>query len=79
MSNTLATGYDPTAFEARLYAQWEASGVFAPSGKGEPYFISYVGNPAQFGNTIMQPYAGLGEENLQKLAAFLEASKGPKE
>jgi valyl-tRNA synthetase len=39
MSNTLATGYDPTAFEARLYAQWEASGVFAPSGKGEPYSI----------------------------------------
>jgi valyl-tRNA synthetase len=36
---TLATGYDPTTFESRLYAQWEASGVFAPSGKGEPYCI----------------------------------------
>ena len=36
---TLATGYDPTTFESRLYAQWEASGVFAPSGKGEPYSI----------------------------------------
>ncbi|MGN6113015.1 MAG: valine--tRNA ligase [Luteimonas sp.] len=36
---TLATGYDPPTFESRLYAQWEASGVFAPSGTGEPYTI----------------------------------------
>src|SRR6476646_2234298 len=35
----LAPGYDPTQFEARLYAQWEASGGFKPSGKGEPYCI----------------------------------------
>ncbi len=35
----LATGYDPTQFEARLYAQWESSGVFKPSGTGEPYCI----------------------------------------
>jgi valyl-tRNA synthetase len=37
--STLATGYDPTSFESRLYAQWEASGVFAPTGEGEPYSI----------------------------------------
>ena len=49
------------------------------SGKDKTYFERYVSNPAQFGITIMQPYAGLGQENLQKLAAFLEASKGPKE
>ena len=36
---TITTGYDPTTFESRLYAQWEASGVFAPTGKGEPYSI----------------------------------------
>ncbi|TZF91258.1 valine--tRNA ligase [Cognatilysobacter lacus] len=36
---SLAPGYDPTQFEARLYAQWEASGVFKPSGHGEPYCI----------------------------------------
>src|SRR4249919_2039960 len=36
---TLAPSYDPTQFEARLYAEWEASGVFRPSGKGEPYVI----------------------------------------
>ncbi len=35
----LSPGYDPTTFEARLYAQWESSGVFAPTGKGEPYTI----------------------------------------
>jgi cytochrome c553 len=48
------------------------------SGRGVEYFQRYVGNPAEFGNTVMQPYAGLGEENLQKIAAFLDASKGPK-
>jgi cytochrome c553 len=48
------------------------------TGKGVDYFQRYVGNPAEFGNEVMQPYAGLGEENLQKLAAFLDASKGPK-
>ena len=47
--------------------------------KGAEYFQRYVTNPAEFGNTTMQPYAGLGEENLQKIAAFLDASKGPKE
>jgi len=49
------------------------------TGKGKDYFQRYVGNPAEFGNTTMQPYAGLGEENLQKIAAFLDASKGPKD
>ena len=49
------------------------------TGKGQAYFQRYVTNPAAFGNTIMQPYAGLGEENLKKLAAFLDASKGPKD
>jgi mono/diheme cytochrome c family protein len=49
------------------------------SGKSQDDFQRYVTNPAAFGNTTMQPYAGLGEENLKKLAAFLEASKGPKD
>ncbi|KGM55198.1 valyl-tRNA synthetase [Lysobacter arseniciresistens ZS79] len=39
MTDTLAPSYDPTEFETRLYQQWEASGVFQPSGKGEPYSI----------------------------------------
>jgi menaquinol-cytochrome c reductase cytochrome b/c subunit len=40
------------------------------------YFVRYLSNPAQFGNTVMGSYAYLGEENLQALAAVLEASKG---
>ena len=36
---TLAPSYDPTTFEARLYAEWEASGAFRPRGTGKPYVI----------------------------------------
>ncbi|MBB1087991.1 valine--tRNA ligase [Lysobacter sp. SG-8] len=36
---TLASSYDPTQFESRLYQHWETSGAFAPSGQGEPYCI----------------------------------------
>ncbi|MBB4127963.1 valyl-tRNA synthetase [Xanthomonas translucens] len=36
---TLASSYDPTSFESRLYAQWEAAGYFTPSGQGEPYTV----------------------------------------
>jgi valyl-tRNA synthetase len=39
MTSQLAPSYDPTQFESRLYAEWEASGVFAPTGEGEPYVI----------------------------------------
>ncbi|WP_045728435.1 valine--tRNA ligase [Xanthomonas sp. GPE 39] len=36
---TLASSYDPTSFESRLYTQWEAAGYFAPSGRGAPYTV----------------------------------------
>ncbi len=36
---TLAPGYEPKDFESRLYAEWEASGVFAPQGDGPAYSI----------------------------------------
>src|SRR5215212_9418294 len=49
------------------------------SNRGPQYFSDYVSNPAQYGNEIMPPFAGLGQENLQKLGEFLSASKGPKE
>jgi valyl-tRNA synthetase len=39
MTSQLAPSYDPTQFESRLYAEWEASGVFAATGEGEPYVI----------------------------------------
>ena len=35
----LPPGYDPGAIESRLYADWEAAGLFAPSGEGEPYVV----------------------------------------
>jgi valyl-tRNA synthetase len=31
--------YEPSTFETRWYAHWEASGCFKPSGKGRPYTI----------------------------------------
>lgn len=35
----LAKTYDPNQFEPNIYAMWETSGAFKPSGKGEPYSI----------------------------------------
>jgi menaquinol-cytochrome c reductase cytochrome b/c subunit len=40
------------------------------------YFVQYLTNPAAFGNTVMTSYSYLGQENLEALGAFLEASKG---
>ncbi len=40
------------------------------------YFVEYLANPAAFGNTVMGSYSYLGDENLEALGAFLEASKG---
>ena len=39
MTDTLAPSYDPGSFESRLYAEWEAAGVFAPRGDGPAYTI----------------------------------------
>ena len=46
------------------------------SGRGIDFFVSYMTNPAQYGNTVMGSYAYLGEENLRNLSTFLDASKG---
>lgn len=35
----LAKQYTPNAFEPDIYAMWEASGRFEPTGKGEPYSV----------------------------------------
>ena len=45
-------------------------------GQNADFFARYVANPAEFGNNVMPPFEQLGEENLEKLAAFLAASKG---
>ena len=39
MTDSLAPSYDPKSFEARLYAEWEDGGVFAPRGDGPTYTI----------------------------------------
>src|SRR5690606_21008171 len=36
---SLAPSYDPGTFESRIYAEWEAAGVFAPRGDGPAYTI----------------------------------------
>ena len=40
------------------------------------YFVQYLSNPAQFGNTVMGSYSYLGQENLEAPGAFLAASDG---
>ncbi|MEE8422297.1 MAG: valine--tRNA ligase, partial [Dehalococcoidia bacterium] len=35
----MATAYDPSLVEQRLYAWWEEQGFFRPSGEGEPFTI----------------------------------------
>jgi valyl-tRNA synthetase len=39
MTNELPKTYEPHETEARLYQEWEDSGAFAPSGKGDPFAI----------------------------------------
>src|SRR5690606_4595642 len=39
MTDQITPSYDPGSFEWRLYAEWEASGVFAPRGDGPAYTI----------------------------------------
>ena len=46
------------------------------SGRGVDFFKSYVSNPAQYGNNVMISYGYLGDDNLKKLATFLDASRG---
>ena len=47
-------------------------------GKGKQFLHNYVKDPSQFGNTVMPKFAALGDEKLDQVAAFLDASKGPK-
>jgi cytochrome c2 len=56
----------------------DLSEIGADPSKDVAYFQRYVGNPAQFGNQVMPPFLGLGEENLKAIGTFLSASKGEK-
>jgi quinol---cytochrome c reductase cytochrome c subunit, bacillus type len=57
----------------------ELTDIGAQEGKDAEFFARYVANPSAFGNDVMPRYEGLGDENLQAIGRFLEASKGPQE
>jgi cytochrome c553 len=46
-------------------------------GHNKQFFMNYIRDPSQFGNTVM-PKFGFTDQQLSQLAAFLMASKGPK-
>ena len=39
--------------------------------------MSYISDPSKYGNNVM-PKFGFDDQQLSQLAAFLDASKGPK-
>ncbi len=45
--------------------------------RGVDFFHRYVANPSEFGNTVMPQFQSLGDENLEAIAVFLDASKNP--
>jgi cytochrome c553 len=66
-----------------MYAGSGAQALGAPdltdvgaSDRGVEYFVSYLENPAQYGNQVMGSYTYLGEENLRALGTFLDLSRG---
>jgi menaquinol-cytochrome c reductase cytochrome b/c subunit len=46
-------------------------------GHNKQFFMDYIRDPSQFGNTVM-PKFGFADQQLSQLAEFLMASKGPK-
>ena len=46
-------------------------------GHTKDFFMSYIRDPSKFGNNVM-PKFGFDDQQLSQLAAFLQASKGPK-
>jgi menaquinol-cytochrome c reductase cytochrome b/c subunit len=54
----------------------DLTAIGAQEGKNAEYFKRYVANPREFDNNVMPVFGSLGDENLQALADFLEASKG---
>jgi cytochrome c553 len=46
-------------------------------GHNKQFFVNYIRDPSQFGNTVM-PKFGFNDQQLSQLAEFLMASKGPK-
>jgi menaquinol-cytochrome c reductase cytochrome b/c subunit len=59
----------------------DLSEIGKTSNRGVQGFADYVADPSKFGNNVMPKFGGpngLGDENLMRLGAFLDASKGSK-
>ena len=59
----------------------DLSSIGKTSNRGVQGFADYVADPSKFGNNVMPKFGGptgLGDENLQRLGEFLQASQGPK-
>jgi menaquinol-cytochrome c reductase cytochrome b/c subunit len=56
----------------------DLSSIGKTSNRGVEGFATYVADPSKFGNNVMPKFADLGQDNLRKLGAFLQASQGPK-
>jgi quinol---cytochrome c reductase cytochrome c subunit, bacillus type len=56
----------------------DLSSVGKTSNRGVEGFATYVSDPSKFGNNVMPKFADLGQDNLNKIGAFLQASKGTK-
>src|SRR5689334_10575124 len=68
----LPKNYEPATYEADIYALWEKSQAFAPSGKGNPYSI-VVPPPNANGNLHIGHALTLG---LQDIAVRYHRLKG---
>ncbi len=55
---------------------------FGTQNKGVDYLTRYISNPSAFGNNAMPQYgaegSSIGQDNIRKIAVFLQASKGEK-
>ena len=47
------------------------------TGRDAEFFARYVADPSQFGNNVMPQFERLGQDNLNKVGAFLANSKNP--
>ncbi len=76
--------FETGCISCHTYAGEGSANVGAPDltsvgdqeGKDAAYFKRYIANPREFDNSVMPVYAPLGDETLEQLAIFLEASKG---
>ena len=76
--------FDPTVDGTRRFQQ--TSGMVMAKGVEDCAFYRYTrltsltevgADPSEFGNTVMPKFQSLGDENLEAIAVFLDASRNP--